>query len=125
MDFAFMTKLDAWRDSISFKVQILEGWNTTGHAKDSYHYKGRAIDGRLIGATLTDHFYIWLRSPFGGAGLYTWGAGGPFFHFDDRPQIYKKTLWVSFVKGEYEAFDRDSMKKLLKLMKEEENKTNA
>lgn len=118
MDYSFMLKLDYWRSHYledDEKVQILEGWNTTGHAKNSYHYKGMAVDCRIIKADLMRHLFVMLHSPFGGCGLYTWGAGGPFLHFDDRPQLAKKTLWVSFKQGEYLPFTELTLNRVLEL----------
>lgn len=117
MDYSFMLKLDYWRSHLedNERVYVLEGFATQGHAKHSYHGKGMAVDCRIIKGDLIRHLFAVIHAPFGGCGLYTWGAGGPFMHFDDRPQLYKKTIWVSFKKGEYVPFDENSLNRVLEL----------
>lgn len=118
MDRDFLIKLDNFRHAIDIPFHVLEGYATSGHVSDSMHYQGRAVDGRFIkdgkAISMDELLYIAFLSPFTGIGLYTWGHGGPFVHFDDRVTAHgRKSVWVSHAPQKYEAFTKEALKLLL------------
>lgn len=118
MDRDFLVKLDGFRHAVGLSFQVLEGYATTGHAPKSLHYEGRAVDGRFLrdgkAVEMDELVYLSFLSPFTGIGLYSWGASGPFVHFDDRTLANgRKAVWVSHKQNVYEPFTKDSLKSLL------------
>lgn len=120
MDPFFLKKLDAWRGtlpSLSF-VLTTPAYSTKGHSENSYHYRGQAVDGRLIekatGRVLSafEHFVIAMKSPFGGIGLYTWSKRGPFIHLDYRPYFAERKIWVCLKQGVYENLSENFIRSL-------------
>lgn len=106
MDEDLLIMLDHFRHEVQRPFQVLCGYAKTGHTENSYHYKGRAVDGRFTddlghALSLKEQLYFGLISPFGGVGVYAWGAGGPFLHFDNR--IGNRKFWFSPQEGVYEA----------------------
>lgn len=114
MNNEFMKKLDNWRGSLNAPIHILEAFATEGHAPKSYHYLGRAVDCRIIGKGILEHFLSAIRSPFGGVGIYTWGAGGPFIHLDDRQET-QKIIWLCFSPNVYEPLNVATFGRLYEL----------
>lgn len=117
MNEAFMRKLDAFRGSLSHQIKILEGYATNGHAENSYHYQGLAVDCRLLDkkghiSSLADHIIAAMKSPFGGIGIYTWSPIGPFLHLDDRLIYERRRIWVCQVKGRYETLSEQFLSKI-------------
>lgn len=122
MDPAFLIKLDKFRGhvgelfrDVSFKVH--EGFATSGHSANSYHYKGLAVDGRFWRngkpLSIADHMAIAMISPFGGVGIYTWSPNGAFLHFDDRIIENKRAVWACASEGKYEPFSGQFLSKSL------------
>lgn len=114
MNTEFMQKLDNWRGSLNSPIQILEAFATQGHAPKSYHYIGRAVDCRIIGKGIMDHFLAAIKSPFTGIGIYTWGANGPFIHLDDRQET-QKIIWLCFSPNVYEPLNVSTFGRLYEL----------
>lgn len=116
----FLMMLDDWRASVGHPFRLTTpAFTTTGHAIGSYHYLGRAADGRLIDAatgkplSLGHHILAALRSPFGGIGIYTWSKNGPFLHLDDREIYGQRKIWVCEKEGVYKNLTPDLLHKLL------------
>ncbi len=96
MDDDFLIKLYKFRVAMGSPMIIHEGYATSGHSSNSYHYKGRAIDfhfrqanpvfvRRLITTAVKCGLY--------GIGIYQhWNTPG--FHLDDRHpnkfQVWKR-----------------------------------
>lgn len=105
MDGYFMEAIDQFREDIGVSMSIHCGYATEGHAENSYHYLGRAIDfhfeeeGRRL--SLEEHILLALRSPFGGIGIYTWSPNGPFLHFDNRKIEGARKIWICENQGIY------------------------
>lgn len=120
MDPDFLLQLDNFRAVIAKPFSLLCGYESSGHAENSYHYKGRAVDGRFLdletreALSLEEHLLIALRAPFGGVGIYTWGSGGPFLHLDNRLATHDRKIWVSTEKGKYENLSLSFLKHILK-----------
>lgn len=101
MEFELVKALDDFRDTKDTPLVIMEGFATSGHSERSYHYKGMAVDCRFVdpktklAKDLQFHTMAALQSPFGGIGIYTWGASGPFLHLDIRPVKGQRVMWIS------------------------------
>lgn len=108
MDPAFLILLDKFRGVIGHSFTVNEGFAADGHAPNSFHYQGRAVDGRFINRgrvlSIEEHISIAMKSPFGGIGIYTWSPNGPFVHFDNRPIDNYRRVWVCEKKGQYSSF---------------------
>ncbi len=118
MDPDFLIQLDNFRNIIGAPfVLTTPAYAQSGHSANSYHYKGRAVDGRFVHAgsreslSIIEHVMIALRAPFGGVGIYTWGAGGPFLHMDNRTATYDRKIWVSEKQGQYENLTPDFLRR--------------
>ena len=96
----FMLKVLVLRKAIDTPMHITAGYCKSGHAKNSYHYKGRALDfftklsPRKV-MRVVDRFGL-----FGGVGTYWWGYHKPFYHIDDRNEI-RYNRWVCRKEGKY------------------------
>lgn len=118
MDPAFLILLDNFRATIPYRIVLTSpAFAGSGHAENSYHYKGRAVDCRLKTmngrvASLQEHVLIALRSPFGGVGIYTWSPLGPFLHFDNRTMMEDRKIWVCEKKGIYRNLDERFLEKV-------------
>lgn len=110
---SFLYKLDQFRDKIGLTFNVHEGYATSGHASNSMHYRGRAVDGRFLRngqpIKLDECLYIALICPFGGIGIYS-DSWAPYFHFDDREE---RTLWICQTKGIYEKMSLDFLRSVL------------
>lgn len=113
----FLLELDNFRSTLSCQIRILCGFAISGHAVDSYHYRGRAVDCRLIkdGAPLSisEHILIAIKAPFGGVGIYTHSPNGPFLHLDNRLATYDRKIWVCEKEGEYQNLSLEFLRKYL------------
>ena len=99
MDYDFMKKVLTLRLRINLPMHVIDGATTSGHAKDSYHYKARALDFWCPCCPRIIQSIIDYTGLFAGSGFYPWGAHDSF-HIDDRPfSDYQR--WVSPEKGKY------------------------
>lgn len=96
-------------------IKVHCGYKEGGHTKNSFHYKGRAIDFHIVGCSLLEaerHLIKFLKRPmlfdnkthcllnYVGLGIYPdWNDPG--FHLDIRG---KKASW-SRLGGQYVAYD--------------------
>lgn len=105
MDPAFLIKLDRFRGWIGHSFKVNEGYAADGHAPNSYHYRGMAVDGRFMDGnrplSLEEHIAICMKAPFGGIGIYTWSKNGVFVHFDDRLIDFRRSIWICEQQGQY------------------------
>ncbi len=86
--------LDAVRQTAGVPVIIHTAWSASGHAAQSYHYKGEAVDFRFGGAlSPVDAFTILAAFPFGGVGFYPEWSPQPGWHVDLRPGP-RRLFWV-------------------------------
>ena len=95
----FMLKVLMLRKAIDTPMHITAGYRTSGHSKNSYHYKGRAID---FWTKLSPRKVLRQIDRFGlfnGVGLYPW-SNPDVFHIDDRDER-KYQRWLSPEKGKY------------------------
>ena len=79
--------LDKLREHVGKPVIIHNAYSTDGHAENSYHYRGLAVDFHVKGMSPVELFFQILKFPFQGVGLYRWGC-----HTDLRSSGIKK-LW--------------------------------
>lgn len=117
MDAFTLVCLDRLRDKVGYPFIVHCGYATSGHAPDSQHYVGNAVDFHIKTTDLsfleqikkleyylrrmyvaTTHGRIPLKY-FCGLGIYPQGGKRkiPYFHFDTRGY---KARW-SFLDGEY------------------------
>ena len=96
--------MDGIREVSGFPIVIHVAWDDSGHAPNSYHYKGLAVDFHWV-ASLDRFPYLeqfLLLSQFreiGGIGFYPhWNHPG--WHIDLRPSTYRM-LWFRDAKGKY------------------------
>lgn len=55
-------------------MHIRSAYATDGHTKNSYHYRGMAVDFYIEGLHVVDQFLLVSKFPdIGGIGLYDWG----------------------------------------------------
>jgi len=94
MDFVLMNKLNIFAALIRYPVIIHCGYETSGHAPDSYHYRKMAADFHVKDHPNYDkQFRILMDLRFNGIGWYPeWN--NPGWHVDVRPEnlfsIWKK-----------------------------------
>lgn len=101
MEYGFMLKVMALRRALNLPMIVHVGFELSGHAKESYHYEGRALDFHVQNASpRTVMAAIDKLGLFGGAGFYSWW-NNPGFHIDDREAtIYQR--WHSRDRGKYD-----------------------
>jgi uncharacterized protein YcbK (DUF882 family) len=109
MNHSLLLQLDYFREASGVPFVVTNGFDTSGHVTNSYHYSGRAVDGRFVEKSgkvlsLREHIILALKSPFGGIGIYTWSARGPFVHFDNRNILGERKIWVCEKQGSYTPF---------------------
>jgi uncharacterized protein YcbK (DUF882 family) len=120
MDMRLLVALDDFRHTLGIPIHIMEGYATSGHSSQSFHYKGLAVDCRLIdpktnkARDLATHVLAAFKSPFTGVGIYTWGATGPFLHLDVRPHQGIRTIWVSEQPQVYKPLTESFLSKTFK-----------
>lgn len=102
MDDSFLIKLYKFRVAMGNPMIIHEGYATSGHSPNSYHYRGRAVDfhfrqsnpvfiRRLVVAAVRCGLY--------GIGIYPYWVT-PGFHLDDR-HPNKFQMWKRNKNGIY------------------------
>lgn len=96
--------LDEWRDEVGKPCTIHCGYELTGHASQSYHAIGSAVDCHFSGVSLWTAYQALQKvlSRYNlqnrvGIGVYTWWAN-PGFHFDTRGF---ELTWLSEKSGVY------------------------
>jgi hypothetical protein len=112
--------LDWMRQWMGMPFVIHEDFATTGHAPNSYHYQGAAVDGHFVydkskfsfsdiaGKVLNIRYELANKSIiflFFGVGIYPhWN--NPGFHLDIRPPKdgFRPTVWVSSAQNVYHYF---------------------
>ena len=116
MDHWFLKQLDEYRAIIDVPFIITEDFAATGHANNSFHYRGRAVDGHFEknGKRLSAvaQLILALQSPFHGIGIYTWSENGAFLHLDNR-STFERHIWICETKGVYRNLDLDFLKKIV------------
>jgi len=107
--------LDAMRDQEGKRRGIIITVNAdfaySGHAPNSWHYKGKAFDivirdartGRPL--PVMKQFIIAMHYPWGGVGFYPYW-NDPGIHVDTRPLgvFQRKATWWRDEKGEYKPY---------------------
>lgn len=121
MDPFFLLQLDRFRAEVNLPFHLsAPAYGTKGHSKDSFHYVGRAVDGRFINPTdkkpisLRSHFVLAMKSPFNGIGLYTWWPNGPGIHLDNRDGVNGRKIWVSRAPNQYEPLTVSFLEEMFK-----------
>lgn len=100
MDMRFMIRVMGLRALLKAPMIIHAGAEKTGHAPNSYHGLGRALDFHVPGKDPREVlFLIDTACCFGGCGWYPYWSH-PGFHIDDRPRD-KYIRWISPEKGDY------------------------
>jgi len=118
MNIGFVYELDQFRDAVRKRFVVTRGFATTGHATDSYHYKGRAVDGRFVdedgvSLSLAEHIAICMQAPFNGIGIYTYSPNGTFVHFDNRLSQFRRVIWVCNEPGVYRPITESFVKQAI------------
>ena len=100
MDYHFMRDVLELRNELRAPMVVHVGFSRSGHAADSYHYKGLALDFHVPNAA-PRHILsvIDALGHFGGVGFYPWW-NNPGFHIDHRP-FDKYQRWLSPKEGLY------------------------
>ena len=97
MDFTLMLFMDKLRDYLDCPIIVHEGFAIDGHVKNSYHYKGEAIDFHIKGMKFSKAWRILNRVVyFGGLGAYPYW-NNPGYHID----IGKFRRWYRNKNGVY------------------------
>lgn len=98
MSFVLIRMLDEMRERSGSPIIIHEGYATSGHSPNSYHYQGRAVDFHIQEMDLLDQ-YLWAeRLEFRGIGVYPYW-NNPGLHVDIRAG--KKAAWARTKDGVY------------------------
>ncbi len=91
-----MPSMDELRHLACVPIHIHVAWNTDGHSKNSYHYKGMAVDFHFKQGMLSpvEQFACIRSLPiFHGIGFYPWWKS-PGWHVDIR-QDQDLLCWIS------------------------------
>ena len=100
MDYGFMLYVLALRRRLNLPMIVHAGYSRSGHAPDSYHGRGMALDFHVTNASPRRVLLeIDRMGVFGGAGWYPWW-NNPGFHIDVRP-MDRYQRWHSRCAGEY------------------------
>jgi hypothetical protein len=99
MNLFFMRKVVKLRAFLGLPMIVTAGWAIDGHAENSYHYQGRALDFWVDADPRFVMRKIDIIGEFNGVGYYPWSKHR-FFHIDDRNQN-KYQRWVSKTPGQY------------------------
>jgi len=99
MNLDFMHKVFRFRLFLGAEMIVTAGYELTGHAKDSYHKLGRALDFWTHLPTRETMRKIDQIGLFFGAGTYPYTAHHSF-HIDDRPPE-KYNRWKCSNPGDY------------------------
>jgi hypothetical protein len=94
MDYGFMKDVLMLRLILVSPIVVHAGYEIDGHAPDSYHKKGRALDFHCqnVSPRRIQHA-IDALGIFHGSGFYFWW-NNPGFHIDNRPiELYQR--WCS------------------------------
>ncbi len=86
MNQELILRLEALREFVGRPVIIHEAFATSGHAPNSQHYLGNAVDLHIEGFSLIEMYLAAERFNFTGVGLYgpdVWR--NPGLHLDVRP----------------------------------------
>ncbi len=111
-----MPLMDDLRHLAGVPIHVHVAWNDGGHSKNSYHYKGMAVDfhfGKgndgIRRTPLEQLACIRSISEFCGIGFYPWW-NAPGWHVDIRPPATpgKPLYWISSREGKYQ-YDREAL----------------
>ena len=104
MDQELMFKLDAMRTWVGKPFHIHSSYEIDGHAVDSLHPHGKAVDGHFEELTAIEQYIIAEQFNWGGLGFYpTWN--NPGIHVDTRiiARGEKAARWWRDERGIYHA----------------------
>jgi hypothetical protein len=99
---------------------VTEDWAGTGHAPNSLHYLGQAVDGYF---TWTTPFEAWTaasRFPsIKGIGCYKWWAHAGGLHLDIRSSAFRALWWSPYKPSSpaepYPDLDAGAMQQIINL----------
>ncbi len=115
MDDLLLKHLDLLRDFAGFPFEVHCGYETSGHATNSYHYQGLAVDGHFEGLSLVEQFLFAIQFQFNGIGIYPyWNKPG--LHLDIRPGP-RRAMWLRTREGHYKNLTIDDIEKLIQISK--------
>jgi len=105
MNLHLLLMLDALRGHTGAPFIIHCGFESSGHAAESQHYLGRAVDFHATGISLADLFTYSMKFDFRGVGIYP-GWNNPGLHLDVRRggSYIPKVCWWRDEAGEYHYF---------------------
>ena len=94
--------LDAIRKFVGLPLFLHCGYEQSGHASNSWHYKGCAVDFHVDGIKPLDFMFAALMFPFNGIGFYPYW-NNPGFHLDMRnlSDDGRRDVWYRDKKGTY------------------------
>jgi len=114
--FDLVDMLDEMRRTAGVPIKIHEAWAPDGHAKNSAHYAGLAVDFHFVGWPLLDQWLFAERFPWQGIGIYPYW-NNPGLHVDLRlaghEHIRLGRRWYRDRNNKYRALNRGLFNLLL------------
>lgn len=101
MDVRLIFYTDLFRKLLGSPYYIYCAYEKEGHATNSMHPKGLAVDGGVD--NLRKAFMVAMRLPFTGVGLYKWWTPRNGVHLDMKPIPFDqpKRVWYRDMVGVY------------------------
>lgn len=105
--------LDSLREYVGTPIYVHTAYETSGHATDSQHYLGMAVDCHIKGMSLIDQYLTAERFAFGGIGIYPhWSNEGLHLDTRDLPNGIG-ARWYRNASGVYQQLNGSVLKKIL------------
>jgi len=90
--------MDEMRNIAGVPIVIHVAWSDSGHSKNSYHYRGQAVDFHFEGLSYLEQFaVISCLTAINGVGFYPWW-NSPGWHIDLRKE---PKFWLCVNKNTY------------------------
>lgn len=115
MDQDLLFKLDTMRTWVGRPFIVHASYEAEGHAADSLHPYGKAVDGHFEGLTAIEQYMLAEQFNWGGLGFYPhWNQPG--LHLDTRfvPPGEKAARWWRDADGIYQPVDLATISDLLR-----------
>jgi len=107
-------RLDIFRAFVGKPVLIHAAWAADGHAADSAHYRGEAVDCHVQGLSLIDSWIQAERFGWGGIGLYPlWANSGLHLDVRSRGPNQAEARWWRDAAGTYQNLTSNAVYEML------------